>query len=731
MVSMEGRAWAAGYIKPQVDPKVPGVVGTPFINNFSKTLNWTAPKEDGSSPITGYSVHAVSTGGKAGAWTPDAKTLSVDMSTMLADKKKYTGSVAAVNKNGTGPQTSFSGELGYPSAAPKPLVKGFSGNSIQVQLSCDPADNDLTLTIDVQWKKSSDSTWTTKTNVADLYDITPLLGGTAYDIQSRCCNVNGIGAWSVTVSQTTPDTVCRPPVVTKVVPIDFGGIVEWTYSGTVEPEKFRMRATDGTNVTTKDVDSPETDGVIDGLKNGTEYTVTVTAINAKGEESAPSNAMKVTPVAPQIPAPVLATAVGGDGKITFTFSKAELPTDRTLKHYSWEAVSVENASDSYSGYIPLDQFTDCVAVVPNDKTWTFRLFTVTTLDEASDPSNSLEVHTEKPIAPYKPRLNGCKLTDYYNGQVELAFSPGVGQEGGRTGPADITAWKVRQQTDTAGIEWLDILDGAARTFTTPKVPLGTAVFQVVAINAVGQSELSNPMSVTYTPTDNRPFTSDKAFNIYQSENYYFASFDPGNDVSKTGWDVTWNCTRTESGKDLEFDVLLVGAGGGAKGQTLTLGKGGNGGGGELVYSKLPATNALSKFTVFASIGGATGIDSHDSKVTEGAAVLTGRAGKSATDKNDAAGYPLTKVDDPWLECFTMFGWLIPDSYSVGGVAIEGKQYYPNGLIWGQAGAGTKTSNGGRGVEGIVLLRWAKTKKTEMPWVPEGAEKKRRRKWFGR
>lgn len=704
MVSMELRYLAAyGGKKKPVDNK-PGQITDVFINNFSKTLNWQPPT-DGGSPITGYTVMAASTGETAKTFSPGAAVRSQDLST-LTNKKRYSGTIAASNKNGVGPVANFSGELGLPDAPAAPVLRGASANSISVTLQRAAVDADLTLTYDVQYRVVGTGPWTEKTNINSLYDVTPVVGATQYEIQGRTVSTNGAGAWSPSLTVTTPDTVCRPPVVTKIVPIDFGGIVEWTYSGTVEPVRFIITAV-GPDTKTATIDAPNTDGSITGLQNGQEYTVTVKAVDAHSVESAPSNSMKVTPVAPTIPAPTLKSATGGDGQVVFSFTGVTLPADRTLKHYSWEAVDALGNLTSESGYIPAGQFDNCTAGLPNDVTWNFRLYTVTTLDEASDPSNGISVHTEKPIAPYKPRLNGCKLTDYYNGQVELAFSPGVGDGQGRTGPADITAWKVRAQQDSQ-IIWWDITDGAARTYTTPKVALGTWVFQVQAVNTVGTSDLSNAMSVTYTPTDNRPFTSDKTYNIYESQNYYFAAFDPGNDP-KQGWDYAWNCTRTESGKALEFDVLVVGAGGGAKGQTLTLGKGGNGGGGELVYGKLPATNALSKFAVSLSIGGATAIDPKDSTVTEGAAVVTGRSGKSASDKNDAAGYPLTKVADPWLECFTMFGWLTPDSNYVGGVAVEGKQAFPNGLVWGQGGSGTKTSNGGKGVEGIVILRWAKTK----------------------
>jgi hypothetical protein len=234
--------------------------------------------------------------------------------------------------------------------------------------------------------------------------------------------------------------------------------------------------------------------------------------------------------------------------------------------------------------------------------------------------------------------------------------------------------------------------------------LGTWVVDVRASNDAGWSEWSNSLDVTYSPTDKRPFTADKSYGTYESESYYYAIFDPGNDP-KDGWERTWKCTMTPAGQAITFDIFMVGAGGGAKGQTATFGKGGNGGGGELSGGTIAAGKADS-FTVFVSIGGSVGIDPKDTIVTVGGAAFTANSGKSASSGADAAGYPSMYVTD-WADCKTAFGWLTPYSEYVGGVAQEGRQGYPNGLGWGCAGAGTKTGAPGRGVEGLVVIRWAK------------------------
>lgn len=168
----------------------------------------------------------------------------------------------------------------------------------------------------------------------------------------------------------------------------------------------------------------------------------------------------------------------------------------------------------------------------------------------------------------------------------------------------------------------------------------------------------------------------------------------------------YEAIRTKEGESVEFEVLLVGAGGAGKGQTLTMGKGGDGGGGQLVIGKLPPTYSGSIF-VTVPAGGTNQSDSPaNTTVKEGSTILTAIAGKNATDKNDAAGYAKQQIPESWSK-LSMFTWLLPGSDYVGGVATSGEQNFPNGTFCGEGGAGTKDNKAGNGCESYVAIRWKK------------------------
>lgn len=474
----------------------------------------------------------------------------------------------------------------------------------------------------------------------------------------------------------------------------------------------------------KYVAEPDTDVIVSGLVNGVLYLAKVSAQN-RGGEGPQSAGYGFMPMKPQVPAPTLKTLTAGDGQGLATWSWAGmLPDGFTYDWVSYEAVNEVGSTvtehvvggdwPAESGKLPLTNDHDwkvaLVAVATN---------TATNRQYVSDLSNSITIHPEAPLAPYKPRLTGAQIAPGNNGQIDVAFAPGIQNVTatrprrwwhklgvkGRTGPADINQWQVRLvAASDAQVRTYDILDGSVRTYTTEKEPLGTYTVDVKAHNGVGWSPWSNSLQVTYKPTDTRPFTADKAVSYFTSDSYQYAIFDPGNDPGK-GWDATWTCTLTAAGQQLAYDVLVVGAGGGGKGVTATFGKGGNGGGGQMYGGQIPALSCTT-FTVFISIGGSTGIDPKDTTVKAGNITLTGKAGKSASSGTDATGYDRMYVTE-WTDCTTAFGWLTPDSQYVGGVAQEGKQGYPNGLGWGCAGAGTKGSNAGKGVEGLVVIRWPK------------------------
>ena len=532
----------------------------------------------------------------------------------------------------------------------------------------------------------------------------------------------------------TPDPVYpKPkgrPTITNTQDLDASAYLAWTYTAadadTLNGYWVRVTtdADRATVVRELYVQEPDTDVIVNGLANGTKYVANVIAVNPGGNSS-PSADAALNPALPVVPTPTLKTLTGGDGQAVATWTWGDgLPKGYTYDFMSYEAVN--EVGSNVTEHVTQGTWPNESGLLPltNDHDWKCALVAVahnndTGKQYVSDLSNSITVHTEKPIAPYKPRLTGAQIDANNAGYVVVAFAPGIQNITAtrprrwwhkltqRQGPADITAWQLRltSQKDSQNVMTFDITDGSARSYTTPqKVGLGGWNVVIRAKNVVGWSDWSNELTVTYTPTDTRPFSCDKPYTTFTSKLYNYAIFDPGNDPSK-GWDTTWKVTLTEAGKAMTFAVLMVGGGGGGKGQTATLGKGGDGGGGEMTQALIDP-GSCDSFTVFVSIGGSVSIDPKDTMVTLPSKTLTARSGKSASSGSDAAGYPRTYVD-AWTDCANAFGWLTPDSEYVGGVAQSGKQGYPNGLGWGCAGAGTKNSNPGKGVEGLVVLRWAK------------------------
>ena len=535
-------------------------------------------------------------------------------------------------------------------------------------------------------------------------------------------------------SPLQPDPVIPKPVGVPAFitddcqPLDGGVYLHWEYKAqdadTLNGYWVRVttQADKATVIREVYVSEPDTDLDISGLANKTGYTATVTAANPTGE-SVPSPGFNFTPDVPLIPAPVLKTLTGGDGEAIATWSWGSNVDGFTYDWISYEAVNEVGAT--VTEHVVGGEFPNESGRLPlaNDHDWKVALVAVASNDSTkkqyvSAVSNAITIHTEQKLPPYKPRLTGAQIDSGNAGLVLVSFAPGIqnvtatrpvkrwrkwfGQDNGRN---DITAWQVRVQKD-AQVYTYDIEDGTARGYTTPKVGLGTWLIDVRAKNAEGFSDWSNQLSVTYKPTDSRPFTSDKPFSFYESASYGYAIFDPGNDPGK-GWYTNWTCTRTNAGDGVSFDVLAIGAGGGGKGVTATFGKGGNGGGGEATYGFIGPSAGGTTFTVMVGIGGSTAIDPNNSVVKQGSTSVTAVAGKSASSGSDASGNPRTQVRAEWRECALAFGWLLPDSEYVGGVAQEGKQGFPNGLGWGCAGVGTKNNQPGKGVEGLVIVRWAK------------------------
>lgn len=493
------------------------------------------------------------------------------------------------------------------------------------------------------------------------------------------------------VAMNPVDVAPDAPKLNNVYPANTSVVLDYDEVGD-EPEYYTGYAQNGTDVFTSKVYDPDEDMAIQGLTTGKTYDCWVTATNQAGRESPKSNVMKAT-CKSIIPAPVFTSCVANDGYATVTYQDIKVPDGFTIDHYAYSAINMDAPKDpAMEGHIENGKI-----VLTNDINWYVRICAVCNPGRVpGDFSDALTVTPCKQSVPYTPKITNCYVKDA--GQIFVSWVKGT--NGNKDSSANtVDKWQVNvTSVDGKGKDFtVEVPDPQTLTITTDKVSIGQWMVTVQGHNDMGWSKKSDAAAINYNPVKQDPLLGGLR---YSTDKYEYAVFYAD---TTTGYEAC----RTSTGTEIDFDVLMVGAGGGGKNQTVTLGKGGDGGGGEMVLGKLPATHNTSSIFITVPNGGTRSSDNPvPVTVKEANTTLTAQSGKTATDKNDAAGYPKTKAPDGWNDILP-FTWLMPGSQYVGGVAQLGEQNYPNATFRGQGGVGTKDSNAGKGGGSMVIIRWTK------------------------
>ena len=529
----------------------------------------------------------------------------------------------------------------------------------------------------------------------------------ASHIMVGCYATNAVGQGATggkTVEMDVPDySVPLAPTLDNVYVASTSAVLAYTYSDTrqanigLEPLFYTgyAKASDGT-IIKREVYDPDQDLVVYGLKNQTVYDFWVTATSIKEKEGPASNSMKAA-TKTVIPAPVVKSIVAGDATATATFDPVKPDAQWTIDHYSYLAVNLDNPdAPELEGH--------CVSgtpfPLPNDTNWNVSICAVCNPGRVpGDFSAPVKVSPEKPIAPYKPTITQAYALA--GGQIRVDWVKGTNGNRSYTSGMTVDKWEINfHSTDGKGTDFTMTADGAVLNVTSNKVNIGWWEITVRGQNTVGWGGYSFPVSVQYAPTKEDPILGGQIYRGYNNNPYDYAIFYSN---ATTGYEAI----RTATGKDMTFEVLLAAPGGAGKGQTLTMGLGGAGGGGQLVYGTLPPTGGQTSIFITVPSGGKSGGDDPaNATVKEGNTTITAIAGKTATSKNDAEGYPKQKVKEWWAD-LNMFTWLLPGSEEVGGSAQSYEQNYPDATFCGEGGAGTKTSKGGAGKEAYCAIRWKK------------------------
>ena len=303
-------------VTPATVPDPPTAL-TPTAGNSQVALTWTAPVNNGGSPVIGYVIEYKITA--SSTWSVFAEATSTNTNgtvTGLTNGLPYNFRVSAVNAIGQGNASVIVGAT--PVTVPgAPTSTSAVASNTQATISFMPPASDGGSPI-TSFTATSNPGGFTGTGTSSPITVTGLTNGTAYTFTVTATNAVGTGSPSSPSNSVTPATVPDSPTaltatpgntqatISFTPPVNNGGSPITGYTATSNPGGFTGTSTS----------SPVT---VSGLTNGQSYTFTITATNAigTGPASSPSNAVTLA-TAPGSPVNLAATV--GESSIGLTWS---------------------------------------------------------------------------------------------------------------------------------------------------------------------------------------------------------------------------------------------------------------------------------------------------------------------------------------------------------------------------------------------------------------------------
>ncbi|MER3388456.1 MAG: fibronectin type III domain-containing protein [Microcella sp.] len=335
----------AGSPSAPVTVTTPAIPGAPVIGEIVpadeslRVAFGAAP--DGGSAVTDYEYQLEA----GGDWTPLPTTASPVTITGLVNGTSYEVRLRAINAVGTGaPSSAVSGAPATTPSAPSIVGDTVAGSdaTLSAQFTAPDSDGGSAITT-YEYSTDGGATWRARdagTTESPLVittlssdGATSLTNGTTYYVEVRAVNAQGSGTASGVaegIARTTPSA----PAIASITPgsTELRVRFDAASNGGSPITAYEYRVDDGAWVSTGGLGTAFS---IAGLTNGTEYLVTVRAVNSVGV--GPSSE------------PVAATPVALPGQPTIV---SFLPTDRTL------TLTVDLADDGGTAVIGWQYSTD-------------------------------------------------------------------------------------------------------------------------------------------------------------------------------------------------------------------------------------------------------------------------------------------------------------------------------------------------------------------------------------
>jgi hypothetical protein len=484
-------------------PSAPtGLTATP--GDTTVALTWTAPADNGGSPVTGYNVYeGTSAGGENYSTAVNGGTVITTTTydvTGLANATKYYFTVKAVNVVGSSIASSeaWATPAATVPSAPRTAV-ATGGNVSAIVTWTAPASlggaNITSYTVTaldstVATRGGQSCTWTTGPLTCTFAGLT---NGDSYTFSVTAKNSLGTSASSAASNAVVPAvTVPSAPTGLVATPGNTTVLLSWAapsnggsvitgynvYQGTTAGGESGTPV-NSTVITTTTYD-------VTGLTNASTYYFTVKAVNASGSSVASSEVFAI-PGGSAPGAPTGANAAAGFTSATLTWTAPASRGGSAIGRYTVTAVDSTSAARGGQTCTWTSGALSCtVTGLTDGDSYTFTITATNTVGTSapSTASNAIVPALSVPVAP-----TGLIATPG-NHSVVLTWT--AASNGGAT----ITGYNLFEANSAGGENYAAPLNGgipiSGTTVTVPNLTNGhTYYFTVEAVNAVGSSDASN------------------------------------------------------------------------------------------------------------------------------------------------------------------------------------------------------------------------------------------------
>ena len=470
---------------------------TAIANDSKVVLNWSAPINNGGAAITNYKVYRGTASGGETLLTTLGNVLTYT-NTGLTNGQIYWYKVSAVNSVGEGPQSNEASATPNPVAtlpsAPQLFVDQASiPRALDLHWSA-PSSNGGTAITNYRVYRLGDPDWILLTTLGNVtgYEDYNLVSGDIYDYRVSAVNSAGEGA----LSNVGSNVVFGPPSAPQNLQARAGnGFINLTWQG---PSNNGAGIISNYLVYRSTTSGAETDHAISNsnlwfndtsVVNGQTYYYTVTAENVNGGNilrciGSFSNEVNATPSqTTTVPAaPSLNSATPSNSQIVLLWTAPSINGGAAITGYR-----VYRGTNSGGETFLADtqgnvfNYTDYKSVT-NGQIYYYKVSAVSKVGEGPLSNELNATPATVPLAPY--------LTSATPGNLQIVINWTAPSSNGGSA---ITNYKIYRDTTSLGVTLLATV-GNVLTYTDTLYNRQTFFYKVSAVNAMGESSLSNMVS---------------------------------------------------------------------------------------------------------------------------------------------------------------------------------------------------------------------------------------------